>query len=310
MKTEFDTLIEGYSELKAAYLQRFALIDACNDAVNDIENSPQFNFYLPSLKAVFREINVMESEFPLAMRFIESPTRDLGINFDHVIKGYSALKEIYTEEAGLIEKWASKSELTDETCEGYHRQYHVLEKRIKVLEKKFPIAMAFIKDPILIAEHLKLDIDQVIPGFSKLQSLYVSKAGLLARYHTARMGLIFLPDSHIDIETLLSLDIKILKLQAKYPVAYAFLDPHSEDRLAHHDLEAMMPGYMKVLEIRGVPDQALALKASYPIAYAYLHRGILFDPEFNPDTMSDTEEELLPHLYPFIQKSFIDAWGI
>ncbi len=84
MKTEYDRLIEGYSELKAAYLQRFSLIDACNDAINDVENSPQFPFYLPSLKGVFREINVMEGKFPLAMSFIESPTRDLGMRVFHL----------------------------------------------------------------------------------------------------------------------------------------------------------------------------------------------------------------------------------
>ena len=310
MKTEYDRLIEGYSELKAAYLQRFSLIDVCNDAINDVENSPQFPFYLPSLKGVFREINVMEGKFPLAMSFIESPTKDLGINFDRVISGYSTLKAIYAKEDALIQKWSNDPELTDDSDEEYDTEYCELENEIGRLERRFPIAMAFINDPILIAEQLKLKLDRVVPGFSKLKSLYVTKAGLLARYHIARMTLIFSPESKIDIQAMVTLDITILKLQAKYPVAYAFLDPRSENRLVHHDLEAMMPGYTTLWELRNHPDQLSALKASSPIAYAYLNRHKQFDPDFSPDSMSDTEELLLPHLYPFIQKSFIDGSGI
>ena len=313
MKPEFHTLIEGYTELKSAYQNLVTLLDACNDAINLAETTPIFRFDMLKIKKLNRKIRLLEKKFPIAATFIATPKKDQGINFDPVIKGYTALKQAYAKEDALLQDWmmyTSDEELFNQYNETYTDQYEQLEQTIKNLEKLYPVAKVFIKRPVLVLAQLDLVLDPVLAGYSELKTLYQERVILLKYYNNARKAVFFDPLFSFDTRALIDAERAVSQLEAKYPIAEAFLDDQSESRLGDAALDVLMPGYIEIKEspvgYHGLDDdeeeaayqereervtrERAALQKKYPIASAYISRFYEVLTIFDPDDTGQTKK--------------------
>ena len=312
MKPEFHTLIEGYTELKSAYQHFLTLRDACNDAINLAETTPIFRFDMLKIKKLNRKIKLLEKKYPIATNFIANPKKDQGIDFDPVIKGYTALKQAYAKEDALIQEWmvyTSDEESYNEYNEAYSAENAQLEQTIKNLEILYPVAKVFIKRPVLVLAQLDLMLDPAIAGYSELKKLYQERTALLKSYNNARVSVFFDPLFPFDTRAFIDAERTVLQLEAKYPIAQAFFDDQSELTLGEAALDALMSGYLEIKESlegyhgfdedeedaavyqereeREMRERA-ALQKKYPIASAYIRRFydelIIFDPDGTGET--------------------------